>query len=272
MLVVAMTGYLLVTNLRVNRTAIVGSDTAALVEQRVDEVNDLQADVNKLSSEISTLTGLTAAADSSPASTDDPGAGTILPAVEGTGVSVTLDDSPMWEQAIDSSGSSEDIDKYVIHQQDIESVINALWAGGAEAMTFMDQRILFNSAVICSGNVVALHGRKYSPPFTISAIGDPDRLIEALDESQAITIYQQYVSAFGLGWKVERKKELHFDETAALLQPLKYASPVEGRNEETPEDETAASDGTDGTASDGSDGTSASDGTQDTTSNTTEGE
>lgn len=273
MLVVAMTGYLFVTNLRVNRTAIVSSDTAALVEQRVDEVNDLQADVNKLSSEISTLTGLTSTADSSPASTDDPGAGTILPAVEGSGVSVTLDDSPMWEQAIDSSGSSEDIDKYVIHQQDIESVINALWAGGAEAMTFMDQRILFNSAVICSGNVVALHGRKYSPPFTISAIGDPDRLIEALDDSKAITIYQQYVSAFGLGWKVERKKELHFDETAALLQPLKYAKPVEGWNEETPEADAAASDADTATGDAGTDGADATDeGTQDTTSDTTEGE
>lgn len=229
-LVVALTGYLFVTNLRVNRTTTVTSDTADLVEQRVDEVNKLQSEVNKLSSDISTLTSLTSSGNDTQQSVDDPGTGTTLPTVEGPGVAVTLNDSPMWEQAVDSSGSTEDIDKYVIHQQDIESVINALWAGGADSMMFMDQRMLFNSAVICSGNVVSLHGKKYSPPFTIYAIGDPDRLIAALDESPAITIYKQYVSAFGLGWKVERKKNLRFEETASLLQPLKYATVVSGKD------------------------------------------
>ncbi|PST47883.1 hypothetical protein COO72_10765 [Bifidobacterium callitrichos] len=223
MLVVALTGYLFMTNLRFNRTSTVNSDTAGLIEQRVDEVNGLNAEVEKLSADVSTLTDVVAK-NGSDATANDAGSGATLPAVDGAGVAVTLDDSPMWEQAIDSSGSSEDIDKYVIHQQDIESVINALWAGGATSMMFMDQRMLFNSAVICSGNVVSLHGKKYSPPFTIYAIGDQDSLVKALDDSPAIDIYKQYVSAFGLGWKVERKKDLHFDETASLLSPLKYAT------------------------------------------------
>ncbi|KFI95662.1 membrane protein [Bifidobacterium stellenboschense] len=243
MVVVALTGYLLVTNLRANRTAVVNSDTAQLVEQRVKEVDGLSADVKKLSSDVSTLTELTAKNSDIPATSEDSGTGTTLPKVEGPGIAVTLDDSPMWEQAVDSSGSSDDIDKYVIHQQDLEAVINALWAGGADSMQFMDQRMLFNSAVICSGNVVSLHGKKYSPPFTISAIGDPDQLVKALDDSPAIEIYKQYVSAFGLGWKVERKKSLTFDETPSLLQPLKYATVVKGKNDETSTDTTDAQSG-----------------------------
>ena len=231
LLVVAVTGYLFVTNLRVNRTSTVTSDTASLIEQRVQEVNKLQEEVNKLSSDVNTMTELATKDGNSSKTADDPGSGTTLPAVEGPGVTVTLDDSPMWEQAVDSSGSSEDIDKYVIHQQDIEAVVNALWEGGAEAMMLMDQRVLFNSAVICSGNVISLHGKKYSPPFTISAIGDPDKLTQALNDSSTIKIYKQYVSSFGLGWKVERKKDLHFEETAALLQPLKYAK-VSGNTEQ----------------------------------------
>ena len=231
LLVVALTGYLFVTNLRVNHTSTVTSDTAGLIEQRVQEVNKLQEEVNELSSDVNTMTELATKDGNSSKTADDPGSGTTLPAVEGPGVTVTLDDSPMWEQVVDSSGSSEDIDKYVIHQQDIEAVVNALWEGGAEAMMLMDQRVLFNSAVICSGNVISLHGKKYSPPFTISAIGDADNLIQALNDSPTIKIYKQYVSSFGLGWKVERKKNLHFDETAALLQPLKYAK-VSGKTEQ----------------------------------------
>ncbi|WP_101621866.1 DUF881 domain-containing protein [Bifidobacterium parmae] len=254
MVVVALTGYLFVTNLRANRTTVVNSDTAQLVEQRVKEVDGLSADVKKLSSDVSTLTQLTAKNSDTPSTSEDSGTGTTLPKVEGPGISVTLDDSPMWEQAVDSSGSSDDIDKYVIHQQDLEAVINALWAGGADSMQFMDQRMLFNSAVICSGNVVSLHGKKYSPPFTISAIGDPDELVKALDDSPAIEIYKQYVSAFGLGWKVERKKSLTFDETPSLLQPLKYATVVKGKNDETGTDSTDSTDSTDTTNSTGTAG------------------
>ena len=233
--VVALTGFLLVTNLRVNRsTSVTSSDTAGLIEQRVDEVRRLQDDVNRLSSQVSALTDSAA-----PATPDDAGSGTTLPAVSGPGIEVTLDDSPMWEQAVDSSGSAEDIDKYVVHQQDIEGVINALWSGGATAISFEDQRLLFNSAVLCSGNVVSLHGKKYSPPFHIRAIGDQNALTQALDSSDAVRIYRQYVSAFGLGWNVERRRDLNFPETAALLQPLKYAGVV-------PENQ----DGTDGSTGD----------------------
>lgn len=85
-------------------------------------------------------------------------------------------------------------------------MVNALWAGGADALMIMDQRVLFNSAVICSGNVLSLHGKKYSPPFTISAIGDPQRLRAALNDSEAITILKQYVTAFGIGYKVENAR------------------------------------------------------------------
>ena len=213
LVVVAITGYLFVTNLRVNQTSTVSSDTAGLVEQRVKQVNTLQKEVNALSNDVNTMTKLSTN-DNEPNNKDDGGdASTVMPAVEGPGVTVTLDDSPMWKQAVDSSGSSADIDKYVIHQQDIEAVINALWEGGAEYMKVMDQRVLFNSAVMCSGNV------------------NPDDLIQALDASPTIKIYKQYVSAFGLGWKVDRKKNLHFDQCAKLLQPLKYAKAVGGSQE-----------------------------------------
>ena len=148
----------------------------------------------------------------------------MLPALSGSGVTVTLDDSPLWENAVNNNGTTANINDYVIHQQDVESVVNALWAGGADALMIMDQRVLFNSAVICSGNVLSLHGKKYSPPFTISAIGDPQRLRAALNDSEAITILKQYVTAFGIGYKVENAEGLQFPATAALLQQLKYAT------------------------------------------------
>ena len=226
--VIALTGFLLSTNVRVNRTVAVTNDTADLVEQGVDEVNQLQQDVSDLTEQVANLTDALKADGTD--STQNQGkdssnvdSSLMLPALSGSGVTVTLDDSPLWENAVNNNGTTANINDYVIHQQDVESVVNALWAGGADALMIMDQRVLFNSAVICSGNVLSLHGKKYSPPFTISAIGPVETMKKALDNSQEVTIYRQYVSAFGLGWQVDEKEKLHFDATDALQQPLQYA-------------------------------------------------
>jgi uncharacterized protein YlxW (UPF0749 family) len=222
--IIALTGFLLSTNVRVNRTTTVTNDTADLAKQSVGEVNDLQKDVNDLTSQIANLTEALGTPGSQQDSTGDDSSSMMLPEREGEGVTVTLDDSPLWETAVNNNGSASNIDDYVIHQQDVESVVNALWAGGAEAMMIMDQRMLFNSAVICSGNVLSLHGKKYAPPFTISAIGDPSALRRSLNDSKAITILKQYVTAFGIGYKVHDEDDLQFPATAALLQQLKYAT------------------------------------------------
>lgn len=227
LVVVALVGYLVVTNLRVNKSATVSNDAAELIEHRVQRVDELQSEVNKLGSQIDDYNTLLRNNEMQSGNSEEAGQSTMLPAVTGPGVTVTLNDSSMWRSAVDSSGSTADIDKYVVHQQDVEAVVDALWAGGAESMQIMDQRVLFNSAVRCSGNVLLLQGKKYSPPFKISAIGPVEDMRKALDDSEEVSIYKQYVSAFGLGWQVDEKTKLHFDTTDALQQPLQYAKALE---------------------------------------------
>jgi uncharacterized protein YlxW (UPF0749 family) len=91
----------------------------------------------------------------------------------------------------------------VIHQQDLQAVVNALWHGGARGIKVMDQRLIATSAVRCVGNTLILQGRVYSPPYTITAVGDRTALHRALDKDPAVANYLQYVQAYGLGWKVE---------------------------------------------------------------------
>lgn len=253
--VVALTGFLLATNIRVNRTATITSDTAQMVEQRVEQANKLRSEVSKLNSQINTLNKLAGTGSSDSSNSEDAGSSTVLPAVQGPGVTVTLDDSPLWKTMVNSSGSASNINDYVIHQQDIEAVVNALWAGGAEAMMIQDQRVLFNSAVICVGNVLMLQGKQYSPPYTISAIGPTEDMIDALADSQAVQVYQEYVSAFGLGWNVETKDTLKFPETPLVMQPLKYATATGDGNAET-ENSGGSSSGSEGAGTGSSEGAS----------------
>jgi uncharacterized protein YlxW (UPF0749 family) len=125
-------------------------------------------------------------------------------AVTGPALTVKLDDAPHPQpgQTLPGNPSADDL---VVHQQDVQAVVNALWAGGAEAMTIMNQRVLSTTAVRCVGNTLLLHGRVYSPPFVVTAIGDPGSMTKALDAAPDVSIYRQYVAAYKLVYDVSRQ-------------------------------------------------------------------
>ncbi|MBP2353891.1 uncharacterized protein YlxW (UPF0749 family) [Kribbella aluminosa] len=125
--------------------------------------------------------------------------------VTGPGLSVTLRDAP---PEVVKDNPDVDENWLVIHQQDIQAVVNALWAGGAEAMTIQNQRVISTTGVKCVGNSVVLHGVPYLPPYTISAIGDRRKLQKALDDSQYIQNLHDYVVKFQLGYDVKNDSSL----------------------------------------------------------------
>lgn len=118
-------------------------------------------------------------------------------ALTGPGVIVELDDA----RRLDSLPEGASNDDLVVHQGDVQAVVNALWAGGAEAMSIMNVRVLSTSAVRCVGNTLLLHGRVYSPPFKIVAIGDPGSLQRALAASEGVRLFKDAVNHYQLGYR-----------------------------------------------------------------------
>ena len=184
------------SDLRPDRT----SDVAQLVaeaEARNQELSQRAADLRAETDR------LTAAQGAAPASSD-PGqelasrtAG--LAAVKGPAVRVTLTDAPV---DVTPPGVSGDL--LVVHEQDIQNVVNALWTAGAEAMTIQGQRVVSTTAVKCVGNTVVLHGTAYAPPYVITAIGDPASLEAGLASDTDVQIYRQYAQAYQLGYEQQR--------------------------------------------------------------------
>jgi hypothetical protein len=124
--------------------------------------------------------------------------------LRGPGVTVVLDDSS--RRVGDGGPNNPKNDDLVVHQGDVQAVVNALWAGGAEAMSIMDVRVISTSAVRCVGNTLLLHGQVFSPPFRIKAIGEPGRMRQALDSAEGVQQFRDAVADFGLGYQetVER--------------------------------------------------------------------
>jgi uncharacterized protein YlxW (UPF0749 family) len=145
-----------------------------------------------------------------------------LTSVSGPALTVTLDDAP---STVAPDGI--DADLLVVHQQDIQAVVNALWRGGAEAMTIQGQRVISTTGIKCVGNTVVLHGVPYAPPYVISAIGDLTRLHSGLAESTAVQIYQQYVVGYGLVYRERTQQRVVFPAHAGSLD-LRWAAPYPG--------------------------------------------
>jgi uncharacterized protein YlxW (UPF0749 family) len=191
-------------------------DTDAL-QQRVA---DLNRDVNALSrgvddEEVARLQ----------AQVDKVRAPSGLAPVSGPGLTVTLMDAPddVINRAI--ADGTPPTDALVVHQQDIQAVVNALWLGGAEAITIMDQRIISTTGIKCAGPTVILHGVPYSPPYEIKAVGDPAALQAALDRSDYIDAYRVVADEFGLGYQVDYPSRLRLAAYEGTLE-LRYATPI----------------------------------------------
>jgi uncharacterized protein YlxW (UPF0749 family) len=87
-------------------------------------------------------------------------------------------------------------------------------------MMLMDQRVISTSAVRCVGNTLILHGRVYSPPYVIQAIGSQVEMRAALNRNDQVAIYRQYVDAFGLGYDVKTLDKATFPAYAGSLSLL----------------------------------------------------
>jgi len=186
------------------------TELSGLIAQRKRDVADANARASALRHEIEDTSRGKAATDSRVADQrargDAERAAAGLTALRGPGLTVRLDDAPRRPDGSRPAGARPD--DLVVHQQDVQAVVNALWAGGAEAMTIMGVRVISTSAVRCVGNTLLLDGRVYSPPFVVTAIGDPAGLQTALNASEGVRLFQEAALSFGLGYQVKTENDV----------------------------------------------------------------
>ncbi|TMD02068.1 MAG: DUF881 domain-containing protein [Chloroflexi bacterium] len=73
------------------------------------------------------------------------------------------------------------VDASGLQALDLQDAINNLAAAGAEAIAVNDHRVAMGVAVVQTPNGVSIDGALVLPPWTISVIGDTNRLAEAAD-------------------------------------------------------------------------------------------
>ncbi len=148
-----------------------------------------------------------------------------LEAVEGAGVTVVLADAP--EELIASTEG--DVNPMVVHQQDIQAVLNAMWAGGAEAVTVQGQRVITTTGIKCEGNSVQLQGVPYPQPYVLQAVGDQRALLGAIARDRYLQGYRVAAKDpdVQVGWELNARESIQAPAYDGLID-IGHAEPMDG--------------------------------------------
>lgn len=201
------------------------TDMAGLVRQEKKDYTALEQRRTRLENEVGDLTEQV---DSRQVDKAKAKAAQLAPAagfteVRGPGVTVTLSDAPA--DVINSS--TQDNKLLVVHQQDIQAVVNAMWSGGAQAITIQGQRIISTTGIKCQGNAVQLQGLPYSQPYVITAIGPVDDLTNSLMHDDYLEIYREdaAIPDVSVGWDMRTESQVVAPAYSGLSD-LTYARPL----------------------------------------------
>jgi uncharacterized protein YlxW (UPF0749 family) len=146
----------------------------------------------------------------------DLAAGTV--AVAGPGLRVVVDDA---------SGSGGRASGNQVLDRDLQSLVNALWAAGAEAIAIDDQRLTTQSAIRQAGSSILVNFEPVPRPYVITAIGNPVSMATSFGDSGAVARMRTYTQVYGLHFGFARAEALTVPRAPGL--PLRYAKPVVGR-------------------------------------------
>ena len=204
------------------------TDLASLVEAEVEARAELQERAADLKAEVDRLTEQVDDADVRRLrhEIDDLRDPAGFEPRSGPGVTVILSDAP--DELVEQAAENDlVVDPWVVHQQDIQAVVNAMWTAGATAVTIEGERVITTTGIKCEGNAVQLQGVPYPAPYEIQAVGDPEAIEAALDADPAVSGFREDAAdpEIQVGWDLE-VEDLVEAPAYEGLQGITYAQPL----------------------------------------------
>jgi uncharacterized protein YlxW (UPF0749 family) len=130
-------------------------------------------------------------------------------AMVGPGLEIVLSDS---DRQTDDAAEQEAL---TIQDVDLQLVVNALWASGAEAMAVNGQRLVATSPIRAAGETITVNFRPLVPPYRVKAIGADRRVFQQSDVARR---FGDWVEEFDLGFEVHRRSKVEVPPYVGPLQ------------------------------------------------------
>jgi uncharacterized protein YlxW (UPF0749 family) len=138
-------------------------------------------------------------------------------AVTGPGLQVVLSEPPPKSTAAPGRVGTIPVGSTnILTDRDVRSVVNELWADGAEAISVNDIRLTPTSAIRFAGQAVLVDFQPISAPYTIRAVGDADNLATGFAASAVASRYKTLSSADGIGFSFRENTDLNLPASAPV--------------------------------------------------------
>jgi uncharacterized protein YlxW (UPF0749 family) len=135
-------------------------------------------------------------------------------AVSGPGMTVKLTESAPDDTDTDVDPRTGDDTDGRVSDRDLQTVVNEIWASGAEAVAVNEQRLTSLSAIRSAGEAILVDFRPLSPPYVVQAIGPPD--MRTTFVSGFGGSYLQVLRDYGIDYAVQDSDSLDLPASAGL--------------------------------------------------------
>ncbi len=156
-------------------------------------------------------------------------AGTV--ALRGRGLVVQLAPSKREPPSPQEAGA------YQIHDGDLQLVVNALFAAGADAVAINDSRLVATTPIRSAGGTIVVNFRPLSPPYTVEAIGADHRQFE---NSEIARRFRRWTNLFGLGFGVREERRVEVPAYTGRVT-ISAATPAPLRQQPAPDGDASSS-------------------------------
>lgn len=219
------------------------------------EVRQTRTEAEQFEEHRAELEGQIADAQAAVLEEGDAGAAERLEAFEAAGTGVALSGPGVVLEVQDSAPlpASPGVSTGTINRVtdgDLQFAVNGLWAAGAEAIAVNGQRIGPTTAIRTAGSAVLVDFRPLSPPYEITALGDPDDLREGVDAGETGQYLSGISTRFGIQLSWSSAEELTVP--ARTVGTLHEASALETPRSSTPGNGSSTAPDNDPASGDGS--------------------
>jgi len=168
----------------------------AQIEQKENDLNRLKEEVQRLTEEVASFPQVTPSTELEvKLAEQEEKLG--FSELKGPGLIITLADSKQKPKPDD------DPNYYIVHDWQIRNLVRFLLGVGADGVAVNDQRIVFNSEIVCAGPIIIVNGQRLSPPYRIFVVGDPKLLQEKLESFPDLELLKALRDTYGLVFQLE---------------------------------------------------------------------
>ena len=192
-------------------------DLRATITKNIEVLNKTSEDLSSINNEIAQIQTNTPGLDFHGISQSNESNLQVfsgLSSVKGEGIEIVINDAIKTD-----SLETADLELARVYDSDIQLLVNALWASGAESVSINKSRLTSTSAIRSAGDAILVNYRPLLPPFVISAIGDND-LRDRLIKHPDYLDLQFVVKTYGLGFNVSEIKDIEMIATGVALPSL----------------------------------------------------